>query len=172
MMPLLQAFPYPSTLGAVTLHSLSQACMFIYSSREKWVFPSLLWSFPLTTTFTSFPALIAVVCCCSCWLVCLFTAHVGGGSFPLSCGVFLPPLLSQAFPPLVAGHSWLVYLQFWVGFPSPLLWCSGCPTLWYVSLLFLLLITQFLFFPWERVGLSRRLCLSGSGLSVGVLRTT
>jgi hypothetical protein len=40
----------------VTLHPLSQACMFIYSSRGKWVFPPLLWSFPPTATFTSFPA--------------------------------------------------------------------------------------------------------------------
>jgi hypothetical protein len=29
---------------------------------------------------------------------------VGGGSSPLSCGVFLPPPLSQAFPLLVAGR--------------------------------------------------------------------
>jgi hypothetical protein len=28
---LLQAFPFPSTLGEVTLHPLSQACVFIYS---------------------------------------------------------------------------------------------------------------------------------------------
>jgi uncharacterized membrane protein YqaE (UPF0057 family) len=37
-----------------------------------------------------------------------------------------------------------------------------------VSLFFLLLITQFLFFPWVGVGLSRGLCWSGPGLSVGV----
>jgi hypothetical protein len=37
--PLLQAFPFPSTLGEVTLHPLSQACVFIYSSHGKWVFP-------------------------------------------------------------------------------------------------------------------------------------
>jgi hypothetical protein len=29
--PLLQVFPFPSTLGEVTLHPLSQACVFIYS---------------------------------------------------------------------------------------------------------------------------------------------
>jgi hypothetical protein len=40
----------------VTLHSLSQACVFIYSSCGKWVFPPLLCSFPPTATFTSFPA--------------------------------------------------------------------------------------------------------------------
>jgi hypothetical protein len=54
--PLLQAFPFPSTLGEVTLHLLSQAGLFIYSSHGKWVFPPLLWSFPPTATFTSFPA--------------------------------------------------------------------------------------------------------------------
>jgi hypothetical protein len=55
-MPLLQAFPFPSTLGEVTLHPRCQACVFIYSSRGKWAFPPLLWSFPPTATFTSFPA--------------------------------------------------------------------------------------------------------------------
>jgi hypothetical protein len=52
--PLLQVFPFPSTLG-VTLHPLSQVCIFIYSSRGKWVFPPLLWSFPPTAAFTGFP---------------------------------------------------------------------------------------------------------------------
>jgi hypothetical protein len=33
--PLLQAFPFPSTLGEVTLHQLSPASLFIYSSRGK-----------------------------------------------------------------------------------------------------------------------------------------
>jgi hypothetical protein len=54
--PLLQAFPFPSTLGEVTLHPLSQACVFVYSSRGRWVFPTLLWSFPPSATLTSFPA--------------------------------------------------------------------------------------------------------------------
>jgi hypothetical protein len=53
---LLQAFPFPSTLGKVTLHLLSQACVFIYSSRGKWVFPPHLWGFPPSATLTSFPA--------------------------------------------------------------------------------------------------------------------
>jgi hypothetical protein len=56
MIPLLQAFPFPSMLGEMTLHPLSQAHVFIYSSRGKWVFPTLLWSFPPTAAFTSFPA--------------------------------------------------------------------------------------------------------------------
>jgi hypothetical protein len=54
--PLLQAFPFPSTLGEVTLPLLSQACVFIYSSCGRWVFPPLLWSFPPSATLTSFPA--------------------------------------------------------------------------------------------------------------------
>jgi hypothetical protein len=36
--------------------------------------------------------------------VCLFTVHVGGGSSPLSCEVFLPPPLSQAFLLLLTGQ--------------------------------------------------------------------
>jgi hypothetical protein len=59
---LLKAFPFPSTLGEVTLHLLSLACMFIYSSRGKRVFPPLLWSFPPTATFTSFHAPDCWVC--------------------------------------------------------------------------------------------------------------
>jgi hypothetical protein len=54
--PLLQTFPFPSTLEKVTLHPLSQACVFIYSSSGKWAFPPLLCSFPPTANFTSFPA--------------------------------------------------------------------------------------------------------------------
>jgi hypothetical protein len=35
---------------------------------------------------------------------CLFTVHVESGSSRLSCGIFLPPPLLQAFPLLIAGH--------------------------------------------------------------------
>jgi hypothetical protein len=92
--PLLQAFPFPSTLGEVTLHLLSQASVFIYSSHGRWVFSPLLWSFPPTTTFTSFPT-------SGCWAcaaapafsspACLFTVPWG----------IAPPLLfrAQGAPP-------------------------------------------------------------------------
>jgi hypothetical protein len=163
--PLLQAFSFPSTLGNVTLHLLSQACVFIYSSCGKWVFSPLLCSFLPITTFTSFPAPdYWVWCCCSCQPPCLFTAHVEGGSSPLSCGLFLPPPLSQDFLLLVAGRvpplpqepllpTRLVYLQFREGFPSPNLWCSVCLTLFSVCLCCsYCLLVSFSFFPrWSSV---------------------
>jgi hypothetical protein len=123
-MPLLQAFPFPSTLGEVTLHLLSQAG-------------------------------------------CLLTVHVGGGSSPLSCGVFLPSPLLQAFPLLVAGHvlpllpspAWLVYLQFHEGLPLPPLRHSGHPTLFAMGLFCCYcLLLSFSFFPRVGVSLSRGLC--------------
>jgi hypothetical protein len=109
---LLQAFPFLSTLWEMTLHLLSQACMFVYSSRGKWVFPPLLWSFPPSATLTSFPAP-------GCW------AH--------------------APAPTLSGQAWLVYLQFQEGIPSLPLALRAPHPLFYVYLLFLLLITQFLF---------------------------
>jgi hypothetical protein len=54
--PLLQASPFPSILGKVMVHSCSRACVFIYSSCERWVFPPPLCNSPPTATFTSFPA--------------------------------------------------------------------------------------------------------------------
>jgi hypothetical protein len=127
--PLLQAFPFPSTLGEVTLHLLSQASVFIYSLHGKWVFPRLLWSFP--PSITSFPAP-------GCWVhnpppppgpACLFTVP---GRIPLPASLELRA-------------------------PHPL-----------CHVLFLLLITQFLFFPRVGVSLSRGLCWSCQGLSVEV----
>jgi hypothetical protein len=138
--PLLQAFSFPSTLGEVTLHLLSQACMFIYSSHGKWVFPSSCGVFLPLLLLQAFQLLIAGQCCCSCRLVCLFTVHVGGGSSPLSCGVFLLLPLSQAFLLLVAGCTPpLLPEPLWPGpaclftvpggIPLPTLWSSGHPTL-------------------------------------------
>jgi hypothetical protein len=112
----------------------------------------------------------------------LFTAHVGYGSSPVSCGVFLPLPLSPAFPLLVAGHAPPLLLEplqpslaclFTVlgRIPFPPLRHSVHPhPLSHVSLLVLLLITQFLFFPWVEVGLSMGLCWSGPVLSVGAPR--
>jgi hypothetical protein len=138
---LLQAFLFPSTLGEVTLHLLSQACVFICSSHGKWVFPTLLWSFLPTAAFTSFPTP-------GCWA----HASAPAGASPARPGLFTYSSRKESSPLSSAFRA-----------PHPL--CN-------VSLLFLLLITQFLFLPWVEVGLSRGLCCSGPGLSVEVPCTT
>jgi hypothetical protein len=111
----------------------------------------------------------------------VYSSH-GKWVFPPLCGVFLPPPFSQVFPLLVAGHApplppeplwpaWLVYLHSLEGFPFPHSLVLNAPhPLSRVSLLFLLLFTQFLFFPQVEVSLFRGLCCSGPGLSVGVSR--
>jgi hypothetical protein len=82
-----------------------------------------------------------------------------GGSSPLSCGVFLPPPLSQAFPLLVAGHVPLLPLEpLWPGLaclftvpgriPLPPLQSSGCRTLFAMCLYCsYCLLLSFSFFP-------------------------
>jgi hypothetical protein len=91
--------------------------------------PPLLWSFPPTTAFTSFPIP-------DCW----------------ACAA------SPAF------FSWLVR-----DFPSLPLQHSGCPILFATCLFcYYCWLFSFSFFPWVGVGLSRGLCWSGPGLSVGV----
>jgi hypothetical protein len=148
---------------------------------EVGVFPLSCVVFPLPLS-QAFLLLITGRCCCYCQLPCLFTVLVGSGSSLLSCGVFLPPPLSPAFPLLVAGcapplppapllTAWLVYLQSGGGFPSPNLQCSVSPTLFPVCLYCsYCLLVSFSFFPRVEVGLSRGLCCSGPGLSVGVLQ--
>jgi hypothetical protein len=180
--PLIQAFPFPSTLGKVTLHPCSQACVFIYSSCGMWVSPPLLWSFPPTTTFTSFPAP-------DYWVVLLLlpaTMFVYS-----SCGKWVFPPLLWSFPPSATLTSFPA-LVCWARAPTPTRASPACPACLFtvpgripfpqssalsvphplssVSLLFLLLISQFLFFffPLVEVSLSRGLCCSGPGLSVGV----
>jgi hypothetical protein len=77
-------------------------------------------------------------------LACLFTVHLGSRLSPLFCGVFLPRLLLQAFPLLVAGHvlplllslAQLVYLQLGEGLSLPPLQCLGCPALFATCLFF------------------------------------
>jgi hypothetical protein len=66
--------------------------MFIYSSRGKWAFPPLLWSFPPTTTFTSFLAP-------GCW-ACATTPAFSGRLVYLQFreGLPLPPLWCSEHP--------------------------------------------------------------------------
>jgi hypothetical protein len=72
----------------------------------------------------------------------------------------------------LSGQAQLVYLQFWEGFPSSAFRAQGTPPSLQSVFIVLIFITQFLFFPRVGVSLSRRLCRSGSGLSVEVPRTT
>jgi hypothetical protein len=53
----------------------------------------------------------------------------------------------------LSGQAWLVYLQFWVGFPSPPLWRSGCPTLFATCLYcsYCLLLSFSFFSGWGSV---------------------
>jgi hypothetical protein len=127
--PLLQAFPFPSTLGEMTLHPLSQAGVFIYSSHGKWVFPPLLWSFPPTATLTSFPTH-------GCWvhtppppeplwpgLACLFTVP-GRIPLPLFGAQCAPPFLLRVFTVLIAYYSVSLFSPGGVSL-SWGLYCSG-----------------------------------------------
>jgi hypothetical protein len=118
--PLLQAFPFPSTLGEVRLHPLSQASVFIYSSHGKWAFSSLLWSFPPTTAFTSFPAPCFWACATAPVFfcpACLFT---------VPWGIPLPHLQQSGFPTLFATCLFFVIAYYSVSlfFPG---WGSVCP---------------------------------------------
>jgi hypothetical protein len=90
-------------LGKVTLHPCSQACMFIYCSCGKWVFPP-----PSCAVFLPPPLLQAFLllltwwCCCSCQPPCLFTAHVGSGSSSS------PVEFSSLHHSHKLSHSWLL----------------------------------------------------------------
>jgi hypothetical protein len=144
--------------------------------------PPLLCSFPLTSTFTSFPAP-------DYWAILLL---LPAAMFVYSsCGKWVFPSLLWSFPPSSTLTSFPTP-GCWVPVPAPTgasLACLAClftvpgripfpqslalsvpHPLCHVSLLFLLLITQFLFFPWVEVSLSRGLCCFGPRLSVGVLQ--
>jgi hypothetical protein len=119
---LLQAFPFPSTLGKVTLHPLSQTCVFTRSSRGKWVFPPLLWSFPPTAAFTSFPAP-------GCW-TCATAPALSGQAWLIYLqfceGFPSPPLRRSACSTLFAMSLSCSYCLLLVSlfFPG---WGSVCP---------------------------------------------
>jgi hypothetical protein len=145
-------------LGKLTLHPRSQACVFIYSSCGRWVFSPLLCSSPSTSAFTSFPAP-------DYWAVLLllpatmfvYSSH-GNWVFPPLLWSFPPSATLTSFPapgcwvctPAPARGS-LAHLAclFTVPGTIPFLPSSALRAphpLSCVSYLFLLLITQFLFF--------------------------
>jgi hypothetical protein len=113
--PLLQAFPFPSTLGEVTLHPLSQSCVFVYSSRGKWVFPHLLWSFPPFATLTSFPAP-------GCWARATAPTLSGQGQLvylQFQEGFSSPPFGTQGTPPSLLCVFIVVIAYYSVSLFSP-----------------------------------------------------
>jgi hypothetical protein len=150
-MPLLQAFPFPSTLEEVTLHQLSQAGVFIYSWHGKWVFP------PSCGVFLPLPLLQAFLLLITGRVPLLLPSPAGlfiyssrgKWSSPPSCGVFLPPLLYKLFCSWLLGvcHCSCLLQPACEGFPLPpplALRVSCC--LCHMSFLLLLLSIQFLFF--------------------------
>jgi hypothetical protein len=135
----------------------------------------LLWSFLSTTTFTSFsaPDYWAVLLLLPA-TVFVYSSH-GRWVFPPLLWSFPPSATLTSFPtpgcwahaPTLSGLACLFIVTGRIPFPQSSV-LSVLHPLSHMSLLFLLLITQFLFFPQVEVGLSRGLCCSGLGLSVGV----
>jgi hypothetical protein len=101
------------------LHPLSLAGMFIYNSRRKWAFPSLLWSFPPTTAFISFPIP-------GCWAGAAAPAFSGQLVYlQLHGGLSFPLLQHSGHPALFAMCLFCCCLFFSFSFfPG---WGSVCP---------------------------------------------
>jgi hypothetical protein len=127
--------------------------MFVYSSCGKWVFPPLLWSFPPIAIFTSFsspdywaellllPATLFVYSSRGRWVFPLLL-----WSFPTSATLTsFPAPGCWACTPAPASLACLFTISGRIPFPQSLALSAPHP-LSHVSLLFLLLITQFLFF--------------------------
>jgi hypothetical protein len=115
-LPLLQAFLLLIS-GCVLPFLPSPACLFIYSSHGKWVFPPLLWSFPPTATFTSFPA----HGCWVCATASAFSSWLVVRDFPS------PPLWHSGHPTLFATCHFCCYcllFSFFFFFPG---WGLVCP---------------------------------------------
>jgi hypothetical protein len=106
--PLLQAFPFPSTLGEVSLYPLCQACVFIYSSCGRWVFSSLLWSFPPSPSLS--PAFLLLV---AGHVPLLLPSPARPDLFIYSQGA--PPSLLRVFIVLIAYYSVPFLTQVEVG---------------------------------------------------------
>jgi hypothetical protein len=80
--PLLQAFPFPSTLGEVTLHPLSQACVFVYS-----VCLQLTWEVGLPPSPVEFSSLRHSHKLSHSWLLGVAPTPVGAS--PVRPGLFI-----------------------------------------------------------------------------------
>jgi hypothetical protein len=156
--PLLQAFPFPSTGKGDTATAFSGLLVYLQFMWEVG-HPPLSCAVLLPPLLSqAFLLLITGQCCCSCQPPCLFTAHMGSGCSLLSCGVFLPRhshQLSRSWllgvrPALPSGSPACLACLFTVPgrIPFPQSSVLSVPhPLSCMSYLFLLLISQFLFFP-------------------------
>jgi hypothetical protein len=102
--------------------------VFIYSSRGKWVFPPLLWSFPPTTTFTSFPLLVAVrvpLFLPSLASLFIYSSVRGCPPPPFGAQGALPSLLHVFF--VVVAYYSVFFFSFFPGCGSVCPW--GCADL-------------------------------------------
>jgi hypothetical protein len=148
--PLLQAFHFPSTLGEVVLYPPSPAAVFIYSSHGKWHLPSLLWSFPPTATFTSFPApgfWVMPLLLPSLASLFIYSSR-GKWPFPFLLWSFLPTVTFTSFPSsrLLGGCCHSCFLQpACEGFPLPHLRHSGHPALFATCLFYCCLLFSWVF---------------------------
>jgi hypothetical protein len=143
--PLLQAFPFPSTLGEVTLHAFSGLRLYLQFTWEVGLHPSPL-RFPPIAAFTSFPAPDHWACAAAPagWSVCLhLTWEVGLPPSPVEFSSLCHShKLSHSWllgahhhsRPLFSCQDWLVYLQSREGFPSHPLLSSGWPILFAICL--------------------------------------
>jgi hypothetical protein len=110
-LPLLQAFPL-LVAGCVLPLLPSLADLFIYSSLGKWAFLPLLWSFPPTTTLTSFPT----PRCCTGATTPVFSSQL---LYYNSVRDFPSPLWCSGHPTLFATCLFFVvaYYSFFFFFP-------------------------------------------------------
>jgi hypothetical protein len=148
------AFPFPSTLEEVKLHQLLQASVFIYSWHGEWVFP-LSYRVFLPPLLLQVFLLLFAGCVLLLLLVGVFVySSCGKWVFPPLLWSFLPLahlqvfllLVAECVLPLLPSPAWLVYLQFWEGFPSPSLQRSG-PFLLCVFIVVIDYYSVSLFFP-------------------------
>jgi hypothetical protein len=111
--------------------------VFIYCSRGKWVFPPLLWRFPPTTAFTSFPAPACWACPCSHRSLSggpqlVYLQFQEGFPSPLFGVQGAPPSLPRVFIVLIACYSVSLFFPGWGGWSvqgAMLIWprvvCGG-----------------------------------------------
>jgi hypothetical protein len=95
--------------------------VFIYSSHGKWVFPHLLWSFPPSTAFTSFPAP-------GCWACAAAPAFFGQLVYlQFREGLHLPHSSELRVPHPLCYMSFLLLFCLILSFSFFLGWELVCP---------------------------------------------